>query len=84
MNANRKLVTLIIIVYSAISESEKRDIKGLLLSQSFKEPVPQIAIQIAVLIGNISRTDYPQDWNEVNQVSFFSCSSMFFFCTCIQ
>lgn len=50
---------------SAITDNEKREIKSLLLSQSFKEPVPQIAIQIAVLIGNISRLDYPQDWDEV-------------------
>lgn len=53
-------------INSTIAESEKRDIKNLLLAQSFKEPVPQIAIQIAVLIGNIARNDYPQDWNEVN------------------
>lgn len=52
-------------MHSAIAENERRDIKNLLLSESFKEPVPQIAIQIAVLIGNISRYDYPHDWNEV-------------------
>lgn len=53
--------------YSAIAENEKREIKNLLLSESFKEPIPQIAIQMAVLIGNISRYDYPQDWNEVRR-----------------
>lgn len=52
-------------IYSAIAESEKREIKNLVLCESFKEPIPQIAIQMAVLIGNISRHDYPQDWNEV-------------------
>lgn len=56
--------------FSAISDNEKREIKCLLLSESFKEPVPQIAIQIAVLIGNISRFDYPQDWNEVKVILF--------------
>lgn len=50
---------------SAIAENEKREIKNLVLCESFKEPIPQIAIQMAVLIGNISRYDYPQDWNEV-------------------
>lgn len=52
-------------IYSAISENEKSEIKALLMSHSFKEPIPQIAIQMAVLIGNISRFDYPHDWNEV-------------------
>lgn len=51
--------------YSAIAENEKREIKNLVLCESFKEPIPQIAIQMAVLIGNMSRYDYPQDWNEV-------------------
>lgn len=31
----------------------------------FNEPVQQIAIQIAVLIANISRHDGPQDWQEL-------------------
>lgn len=62
-----ELITLLI-RFSAITDNEKRDIKCLLLSESFKETVPQIAIQIAVLIGNISRFDYPQDWNEVKSL----------------
>lgn len=37
----------------------------MLLSESFQEPIPQIAIQLAVLIGNISRLDYPHDWDEL-------------------
>lgn len=52
-------------INSAIAENEKQEIKTLLLCESFKEPIPQIAIQMAVLIGSISRYDYPQDWNEV-------------------
>lgn len=35
------------------------------MSESFQEPIPQIAIQLAVLIGNISRLDYPHDWDEL-------------------
>lgn len=35
------------------------------MSESFQEPIPQIAIQLAVLIGNISRIDYPHDWDEL-------------------
>lgn len=52
-------------IFSAIADNEKREIKCMLLSDCFKEPVPQIATQMAVLIGNISRMDYPHDWNEV-------------------
>lgn len=57
-----------VVDYSAIAETEKSDIKNLLLTECFKEPVPQIAIQIAVLIGNISRLDYPNDWIEVSEI----------------
>lgn len=53
---------------SAIDPEEKIGIKRTLLSESFAEPVPQIAIQMAVLIGNISRLDYPNDWDDVSHV----------------
>lgn len=53
---------------SAIDPEEKTGIKSTLLLQSFSEPVPQIAIQMAVLIGNISRLDYPNDWDDVSYV----------------
>lgn len=43
---------------------EKTEIKKLLLLR-FNEPVQQIAVQIAVLIGNIARYDCPQDWIEL-------------------
>lgn len=46
--------------------NEKTEIKRLLLAEAFIEPIPQIAIQTAVLIGNIARLDYPREWNEVS------------------
>lgn len=55
-----------IIFSSAIDVNEKSEIKQLLLAESFLEPIPQIAIQTAVLIGNIARLDYPREWNEVS------------------
>lgn len=51
---------------SAIAIEEKNEIKRTLLSESFHEQIPQIAVQMAVLIGNISRLDYPHEWNEVS------------------
>lgn len=53
--------------FSAINPEEKIEIKQILLQQSFIEPIPQIAIQLAVLIGNIARLDYPNTWNEVSE-----------------
>lgn len=50
---------------SAIDPNEKLEIKRIVLSQSFQEPIPQIAVQLAVLIGNIARIDYPREWPEV-------------------
>lgn len=50
---------------SAVAPEEKIEIKQILMQQSFVEPIPQIAIQLAVLIGNIARIDYPNHWNEV-------------------
>lgn len=50
---------------SGISDIEKKEIKQLILTEAFREPVPQVAIQMAVLIGSISRFDYPSDWIEV-------------------
>lgn len=50
--------------FSAIPVEEKSEIKKMLLLR-FNEPVQQIAVQIAVLIGNIARYDCPQDWMEL-------------------
>lgn len=52
-------------IFSAINPEEKKEIKRLLLSEAFQEPIPQIAAQMAVLFGNIARFDYPADWTEV-------------------
>lgn len=41
--------------------------KRLILAEAFREPIPQVATQMAVLIGSISRYDYPQNWVEVNK-----------------
>uniref|UniRef100_A0A182NDW1 Importin N-terminal domain-containing protein n=1 Tax=Anopheles dirus TaxID=7168 RepID=A0A182NDW1_9DIPT len=49
---------------NAISREEKQEIKQLLLIK-FNEPVQQIAVQIAVLIANISRYEGLADWKEL-------------------
>ncbi len=43
-------------VFSAISEEEKRSIRAKLVL-TFEEPVQQIALQIAVLIGKAARLE---------------------------
>ncbi|KFB43307.1 AGAP002970-PA-like protein [Anopheles sinensis] len=49
---------------NGIAPEEKQEIKQQLLLK-FNEPVQQIAVQIAVLIGNISRYDGPTEWQEL-------------------
>lgn len=49
---------------NAIAMEEKTEIKKMLLMK-FNEPVQQIAVQIAVLIGNIARFDCPHEWMEL-------------------
>ncbi|KAL9692091.1 hypothetical protein quinque_005548, partial [Culex quinquefasciatus] len=49
---------------NAIALEEKTEIKKILLMR-FNEPVQQIAVQIAVLIGNIARYDCPHEWLEL-------------------
>lgn len=49
---------------NAIATEEKTEIKKILLMR-FNEPVQQIALQIAVLIGNIARYDCPHEWLEL-------------------
>ncbi|XP_058062595.1 importin-11 [Anopheles bellator] len=49
---------------NGIAVEEKEEIKKQLLMK-FNEPVQQIAVQIAVLIGNITRFDGPTDWQEL-------------------
>ncbi|XP_059610198.1 importin-11 [Phlebotomus argentipes] len=47
-----------------IKAEEKVSIKTALIS-SFNEPVPQVAVQIAVIISKIARLDCPRDWPEL-------------------
>lgn len=47
---------------SAIPEGEREVIKSRLVS-TFREPMPQIATQIAVLIAKIARLDCPHQWD---------------------
>ncbi|GFN82406.1 importin-11 [Plakobranchus ocellatus] len=49
---------------NAISEEEKEAIKKRLVSD-FREPVPQIATQIAVLTGKVARLDCPRNWDSL-------------------
>lgn len=49
---------------SEIQLTEKTQIRVALIS-SFREPVPQIAVQIAALIAKIARLDCPKDWPEL-------------------
>lgn len=53
------------VMNSGIAENEKREIRRLILVDAFREPIPQVAVQMAVLVGCISRYDYPDDWVEV-------------------
>lgn len=64
-NKNKTKCSFYLSMHSAINAEEKVEIKQIILQQSFIEPIPQIAIQLAVLIGNIARIDYPNHWNEV-------------------
>jgi len=53
-----------IFVFSEIKMDEKVTIRSTLIG-SFNEPVPQIAVQIAVIVSKIARLDYPKQWTEV-------------------
>ena len=49
---------------NAIKDEEKAKIKPNLL-RTFDEPMQQIALQIAVLVGKIARYDVPKEWPEL-------------------
>lgn len=44
---------------------EKQQIRDLLLMHFANEPVPQISLQIAVLMARIARIDCPRDWPQL-------------------
>ena len=52
-------------MHSAISKPEKKHIRSRLLSSSIDEPQAQLAIQNAVIIAKIARTEYPLEWPKV-------------------
>lgn len=47
-----------------IAREEKAQIRSQLMS-NFNEPVSQVAVQIAVLVGKIARFDCPREWPEL-------------------
>ncbi|XP_055679188.1 importin-11 [Lutzomyia longipalpis] len=47
-----------------IKGEEKESIKAVLIT-SLNEPVPQVAVQLAVIISKIARLDCPRDWPEL-------------------
>ncbi|XP_041361999.1 importin-11-like isoform X2 [Gigantopelta aegis] len=49
---------------NAMSEEEKSAIRKQLLS-NFNEPVPQVALQVAVLVAKVARVDCPRNWPEL-------------------
>lgn len=53
-----------ILIFSEINQSEKASLRSALMT-SFREPVPQIAVQIATLIARIARFDWPKEWPEI-------------------
>lgn len=50
---------------SAISDREKTHLRSRLISSAITEPVPQLAVQNAVIVGKVARLEYPLDWPEV-------------------
>ncbi|XP_067628973.1 importin-11 [Eurosta solidaginis] len=48
-----------------LPNEEKLEIRNILLKNFSSEPVPQVALQIAVLIARIARIDCPRDWPEL-------------------
>ncbi|XP_013113259.2 importin-11 [Stomoxys calcitrans] len=48
-----------------LSPEEKQQIRDLLLMQFANEPIPQVSLQIAVLMARIARIDCPHDWPQL-------------------
>ncbi|XP_023294362.2 importin-11 [Lucilia cuprina] len=48
-----------------LSQEEKQQIRDLLLVHFANEPIPQISLQIAVLMARIARIDCPRDWPQL-------------------
>ena len=58
------VVPFVILLFSAISESEKSKIRAQLIT-NFQEPVGPVATQLAVLISKVARNDCPRNWPEL-------------------
>lgn len=52
-------------VRNELRATEKREIRHLLLMNFIDEPVPQVLLQIAVLMSRIARFDFPNDWPDL-------------------
>ncbi len=47
---------------NAIRKEERESIRSHLISSGITEPDPRLALQISVVIGKITRFEYPHDW----------------------
>ncbi|XP_005191472.2 importin-11 [Musca domestica] len=63
-----------------LSPEEKQQIRDLLLIHFSNEPIPQVSLQIAVLMARIARIDCPHDWPQLmpellKRIQAFSASN---------
>lgn len=49
-------------VRQELPTEEKQEIRHLLLMNFINEPIPQVLLQVAVLMSRIARFDFPNDW----------------------
>ena len=47
---------------NAIKKEERESIRSQLVSSGIMEPDPRLALQISIVIGKITRFEYPHDW----------------------
>ena len=47
---------------NAIKKEERESIRSQLISSAIMEPDPRLALQISIVIGKITRLEYPHDW----------------------
>lgn len=50
---------------NAIKKEERESIRSQLISSAIMEPDPRLALQISIVIGKITRFEYPHDWPDV-------------------
>lgn len=61
---NEFTTVVLLLIFSAISDTEKVGIRAKLVAR-FDEPIAPIATQLAVLISKIARMDCPRIWPEL-------------------